>query len=1137
MSIRFILGGAGSGKSYTVRKEIIEKAKEQPEKQFFLIVPDQFTMNAQKEMVKAMPGNTIMNIDVQSFSRLSYRIFEEIGQKELLTIDDTGKNLILKKVSSELAREEKLPVLGKNLEKIGCLHEAKSVISEFMQYGLSVEDVEKLIAFSETRSALNGKLKDIKVLYEAFRVALAERYITGEEKLELLAKGILRSDLLKGAEIYFDGFTGFTPVQRGVIASLLQVASEVTFTFTMDETSAKAYLAGKGEDHENLFTLTKSSISILLNLAAKEKITRGEDLVLADGGQCRHGEDSDLFIMEKNVFRRVMETSDREVEDITISALASPREELKEVCREILRLIREKKYAYRDFAVVTGELSRYASSAKELFEQYGLPVFLDQSVSVTKNPFMEYILSGLDVLVANYSYDSVMRFLRSGLTAFSSKEIDDLAIYLKTRGIKGKNAWQNMFVKGFYGDNEKMQYINRLRERVCKTFEPFENISGRSLASVKELTEKLYAFICQNEIEAKLKEKEKYFESLSMEARAKEYSQIYRYMMDVLSKCHELLGNERMSLKEYKEMLSAGASEMSIGMIPKTVDHITFGDLERTRLSGVKVLFMVGVNDGVIPKSASSAGMISELDRAFLKEGGFELSPSPREKAVEQRLYLYSCMCLPSEKLYLSYAVMDEEGKELRPSYLMDVLKRVFKKLEVKKPAFMADETKLVSEVDLKSLFAENIREFAAGNLEAEIHEQKKSFLAKVYQFGKEESWAKDALEAAYYSYDAKPLAESLAKALYGEKLNISISRLERFATCAYEHFLQYGMKLSDENTYDFKRVDLGNFFHDILQKFGMKLSEDQISWGDITEEIATPIVKDLVKKEATSYEEAVLYKDATTAYAIKRLERILLRTVLEVGYQIAKGGTVRMQFERENLRKMPVEGLSDIDVSMKVKIDRVDTFETEDTIYVRIVDYKSSKSKTIDVKQVQDGIQLQLPIYLSETMEALKEQDLSKEVKAAGMFYYHVQDPFFQPEKGTNKNHSQEEATHKELRLTGLFPEDPTVYKLLDRNMNADTCEKAGKSSDVVKLTLNKGGSVRADQSDAIGSDEFEGLLKTAKEKAKEHTLRMMKEGDKTASPYEPRSCELCSFREICHFDTRIKGFQYQTKNTEDEE
>ncbi len=1118
MSLQFIFGGSGSGKSTFIREKVIKESMEHPEKQYFIVVPDQFTMATQKAVVMSHPKKTIFNVDVQSFSRLCYRIFEEVGQKELCLIDDTGKNLILRKVAFDLGREGKIPFLFKNMEKIGCQHEVKGILSEFMQYGMTPADVEKMISYSDGKSALKEKLRDLKTIYSAFLEALSEKYVTGEERLSILAKNIEKSELLKGSVLYFDGFTGFTPVQRQVIAALLLSCEEVWVSLTIDAKDAKNMLGGEKIRDTELFHLTMKSYDTLCKLSKETRTARGEDVFLTTESPSRFQNAMSLSFLEKNLFRKEKEVFSGELSGLHVSQLPTPAEEMDYVGKMIRKLVKEKGYAYRDIAVVTGDLSKYQSAAKERLSFYEIPIFIDQGVGVSLNPFTEYLLSALDVLLTDFSYDSMMRFLRSGLTGLVRASIDQLAAYMKARNIRGKSRWSKAFALGFNGDAALMKEVNASREAVMRLLAPLLDIPVSKKEEKQEnaevLARSIYAFMDGSNLEAQLLQRAKYFEQQNDLQRAKEYEKIYAYMIEVLSQMVELLAEERMSLREFKDILEAGVSEMEIGMIPRTVDYVLIGDMERTRLNGVKVLFFVGMNDGVVPKNVKGTGLLSDMEREFFREGGFELSPSPREKMIDQRLYLYMNLCSPSERLYVSYSLADMDGSELRPSYLVDELTSLYGgNLLIEKPLRIPMVERLVSLGDAKEYFAGLLGEYASGALLAPGREEERSVLAGLYALLGAEN--QELIDGAFYTYRPTKLSEDLVKALYGMNLKVSVSRLEGYAACAYRHFLKYGLSLSPEEDIRFSAPDLGNFFHTILQRFGMYLEEKHIAWAGISREEAAPILHEIVEKEAPAYSEALLFQDATTAYQIHRMERILLRTVERVGYQLKKGKFDKMRFEITLKRAVTLEEFQDYSVTMTGTIDRLDTAEIDDKIYVRIVDYKSGDRK-INVAQIYEGQQLQLAVYMDEALRCTAEDNPDKQVMPAGMFYYHVQDPY----KDATESADYENWIREQTKLSGLISEQEEVYEVLDNRY--ENGAKGG--SDVVYLDYKKDGTLTA-ASQVPKEQTFMEVINTAEEMCKQHITGILA-GEKKIKPHDKESCKYCDYKEVCGYDSRLRGF-----------
>ena len=655
MSLRFCFGPSGSGKSHRIYEEIMQRAAEEPGRNFLIIVPDQFTMQTQKDLVMRSDRDGILNIDVLSFGRLSHRILEEVGTKEMPVLDDTGKSLVLQKVAADL--KEQLPAMGSLLHKQGYIHEVKSAISEFMQYGISIQDMDKLITSAQKRGALAMKLKDLKTLYRGFQDYIRDHFITTEETLDVLRRSLSKSKILKGSVVVFDGFTGFTPIQNRLIQELMRVCAETIVTVTI----------GVGEDpykmdgEQKLFHLSKKTVADLEKLAAEAEVERGEDLFVK-GGPNRFAKAPALHYLEQNLFRYQYEPYAGEQQEIHMFEALSPREEVHQTALYIRHLIREQGMTYRDIAVVIGDLEGYASYVETEFGQLEIPCFLDRTRGIVLNPMIEYIKSALQLYIKDFSYDTVFHFLRSGMADISREEIDELENYVIRTGARGYRTYSRLFTRrteelqgnaegSEQAEEKTMERLNRIRQQFM---DAVEILHMGSQEKAGDYVSHLYDFLEQNQVQQKLLNYQQQFEKEGDLSRAREYAQIYRLVMDLLDQVYELLGEEEISRQEFADILEAGFGEITVGTIPQNVDRIVVGDMERTRLKQVKVLFFLGVNDGNIPKNASKGGIISDMDREFLIESGTEMAPSPRQQMYIQRLYLYLNMTKPSEQLYLS---------------------------------------------------------------------------------------------------------------------------------------------------------------------------------------------------------------------------------------------------------------------------------------------------------------------------------------------------------------------------------------------------------------------------------------------------------------------------------------------------
>ncbi len=1146
MSLRFYFGSSGAGKSYQLYNEIIRRAGENPKQAFLVIVPDQFTMQTQKELVLRHPDGVIMNIDVLSFGRLSHRIFEEVGYDKRPILDDTGKSLVLRKIAATM--QEDLPVLGGNLNKQGYIHEVKSAISEFMQYGIGVQELSKLVDFSEKRGALHHKLKDLQKLYERFLDYIHGQFITTEETLDLLKNSLSKSNLIKNSVVVFDGFTGFTPIQNRLIQELMSLAAEVIVTVTLPAGEDPYKVGGEQE----LFYLSKKTVYDLCKLASESDVARDDDVMLT-GATPRFSAGGRLAHLEKSLFRYPLKPyQGKEEGTIELYEASDPKEEVRQTAMKIRRLIREEGYQFREIAVVCGDLGSYAEHVEEQFGLFEIPCFLDHTRGILLNPFIEYIRSALSIFTKDFSYESVFHYLRSGLADFSREEIDWFENYVLRFNIRGSYAYNRVFTKKtkeMAEDPESFDRINDFREQLLESISALNFGAtgrlgaGKNEATVKEYVEGLYAFLVESKVQEKLAVYEQKFEACGELPRAREYAQIYPLVMDLLDQIIGLLGDETMSLQEFADILDAGFCEIEVGTIPQNVDRVLVGDIERTRLKPVRALFFLGVNDGNIPKGTSKGGIISDIDREFLRESELELSPSPRQQMYIQRLYLYLNMTKPSEKLFLSCAKMNGDGKAIRPAYLMDTMRKLFPDICVEYPQLRPAEEQLETPAEGLYLLAEKLRQYAAGESRENtagmadagdgLHNRNETLfftLLSTYEsLGGYQSELEKLVSAAFYRYRHHPLAKEVARRLYGKIMENSVTRLETYASCAYAHFLEYGLSLKEREEFSFETVDMGNIFHTVLEAFAEKLSSRGLTWFSFTEEEGEAMVAEALEACSAEYGDTVLFSSARNEYIIQRMKRILTRTVTTLQNQLKKGSFAPEQFEMSfsmihDLDAVNIALSEEERMRLRGRIDRIDTLEEGDKLFVKVIDYKSG-NKQFDLVALYHGLQLQLVVYLNAAMDMQKKLHPDKEVLPAALLYYHVSDPVISAEQEMTPEEVNEKLL-SELKMTGVVNDDTSVIERLD-----GTLLESGGVSNVIPVELKKDGSVSA-RSSVLSSEELTQVSDYVNHKIR----RIGKEiigGNFSLNPYEKgtrSSCTFCPYYAVCGFDKRIDGCEVRT-------
>ena len=1122
MSLRFYFGPSGSGKSHRIYEEIMQRAAQEPGRNFLIIVPDQFTMQTQKDLVMRSDRGGILNIDVLSFGRLSHRILEEVGTKEMPVLDDTGKSLVLQKIAADL--KEQLPAMGSLLHKQGYIHEVKSAISEFMQYGISTQDMDKLIASAEKRGALAMKLRDLKTLYRGFQDYIRDHFITTEETLDVLRRSLVKSKILPDSVVVFDGFTGFTPIQNRLIQELMRVCEETIVTVTIGEEEDPYQMDGE----QKLFHLSKKTVADLVKLAAEAEVTRGED-VFVKGGPNRFTEAPALCYMEQNLFRYQYEPYTEKQCEIRMFEALSPREEVHQTALYIRKLIREEGLTYRDIAVVIGDLEGYASYVETEFGQLEIPCFLDRTRGIVLNPMIEYIKSVLQLYIRDFSYDTVFHFLRSGMADISREEIDELENYVIRTGARGYRTYSRLFTRkteemqqgSGQEDTERaeetLERLNRIRQQFADTVEIL-HMAPRAKAG--EYVDHLYDFLEQNQVQQKLLNYQQRFEQEGDLAKAREYAQIYRLVMDLLDQIYELLGEEEISLQEFADILEAGFGEITVGTIPQNVDRIVVGDMERTRLKQVKVLFFLGVNDGNIPKNASKGGIISDMDREFLIESGTEMAPSPRQQMYIQRLYLYLNMTKPSERLYLSYAKVNSDGKGIRPSYLIDTVRKLFPQLAVEYPQNRSRLEQIEGRQEGARYLAEELREYADGTLR---EEERQDFYLMYRAYEADPEGRERLTAAAFRRYKENGLSRIVARALYGRQLENSVSRLETYAACACRHFLQYGLSLQEREEFGFEVSDMGNVYHAVLENFAGKLAESGRTWWDFEENFATQAIKEAVEGCAATYGETVLYSSARNEYAITRMSRILTRTVLTLQQHLKQGSFQPDDYElsfrfAEDLDSIHVDLSEEEKMHLQGRIDRIDVSEDAEHVYVKVIDYKSGNKK-FDLAALYYGLQLQLVVYMNAAMELESRKHPDKEIVPAALLYYHIDDPTIETPVELTQEQINEEILTK-LRMNGVVNSDPAVVERLDRFLQ--------DKSKVIPVEKKKDGSFSA-RSGVLSREELQVVSSYVDTKIREIGREIL-DGKIAANPYEKgneEACTYCAYKKVCGFDGSIPGYE----------
>lgn len=1121
MSLQFIIGQSGSGKSQYLYKKIIEESQEKEGENFIFVVPEQSTLQAERELVTQHPNHGILNIEVLSFARLAYNIMEETGTNNLPSLDDLGKSLIIRKVAGDQKKEYK--VIGNELRKTGYINQVKSVLSEFMQYRITPKELDEVLEKFQNRKLLQYKLTDMKRIYEAFEEYRKEKYITSEELLSVLSSIIEKSDKIKRSTIVLDGYTGFTPVQMQVVEKLLLYGKKVYVTITL---GGKSRLEEKKNPYE-LFAMSKTMYQSVKQIAEEQQIPIEKEIRFKDTTVKRYEHNPAMAFLEQNFFRYNKNTYKEPQENIQISSSVNPREELESCAREIKRLTREN-YRYKDIAIIAGDMTQYGQYIEEIFSKYQIPVFVDAKRPLVNNCLVEFIRAAMEVVVQDFKYESICRFLKTPLHDISVTELDEIENYIRANGLRGMKKYKEKWLRPLKNMTaEELEHINDLRLEILGYFEDFYKKFRSKKTTVAEKTVALYEFLQQFSTSEKMQEYADFFEEEGKPSLAKEYTQVYEKIMHVLEEMTSLLGEEKISAEEYRDILEAGIMEVRIGVIPAGTDIVTLGELERSRLEHIKVLFVVGVNDGQMPKKADNKGVFSELEREEMNRQDMVLAPNAKEQSFIQRFYLYMQLTKPKDRLYLSYAKMSGEGDLLRPSYLIQTFLKMYPHIVVKEEEARLDQ--LSTPQNSVDYLAQGFSEYRQG--EGDLLWQ------ALYQWYEEQKEYQPLLEqlkdACFYENRESEITKAAAHALYGTTLSNSVTRLEKYAECAYAHFLSYGLQLREREEYQFASVDLGNVLHMALEIFSKNLEQSEYNWFDVPESWMMEAADKSIEESVIQYGNTVLFQTERDKYKMERAKQLLRTTVATLCAQVRKGSFVPKNYElgfsvATDIDNLTVQLSKEEKLRLRGRIDRVDTYEDAEKIYVKIIDYKSG-STTFQMAALYYGLQLQLVLYMDTAMKSLKK-NTSKEIVPAGIFYYNIDDPMVDGEVGESME-SIDKKIKEKLRMNGLVNQSQEVVDLLDGNFE--------KKSEVIPVTKNKDGSF-SKTSKVVSQEDFQKIMDYVNKKIVSLGKGIL-EGDVRIHPYQmdkQTACDFCSYKSVCGFDKKIPGYSYEKlKKFSDEE
>ena len=1074
--MKLVYGRAGTGKSSYCFNEIKKCIDSNFNGSLIYVVPEQYSLAAEFEMANALKMDGTINIQVLSFKRLAYRIFNELGFSKN-SFSNASKNMLIYYLM--LTEDKNLQVLKGSYKNRGLVDTVSNLISEFKRYNVSIESLKSLKIGNKY---LEMKLHDLILIYERYEENISKEYIDTDSRLTKLSDLIGKSMMLKNAKIWIDEFDNFTPQELNIIEELYKVA-DVTVTFTLDKFS-------------ELFALNLKTFNKIRKLDDCEEIKLEK--------VCKYAS-NEIFHLEENIFKFPNQKYEKDLNDILVSMENNQYSEIDNVAKNIVDLVRENKYRYENIAVLTRNIDSYKSIFNRVFSSYNIPYFFDDKKELSRQPLLTLITSLFDIVSKNFSYENMFSYLKTALIDIDDEnDIDLIENYVLQYGIRG-NKWLSAWE--YQSDN--LEKINLIREKIISPIYKFkENLKGRK--TVKEISTELYNFLIEVGVYKKITEKIEMIKSdNTLSSReleiANTYIQVWNTFISLLDEITETLGDKNVSFETYKNILIEGISMHQIGILPTSNDHILIGDVSRTRNSNIKVLFVIGVNDGVFPLPFSSEGFLNDSERDALLESGVELAKNTKLLLLEENFNIYKALTVPTEKLYISFPTSDMSGNALRASSVINQMKNIFPKMNIKSNIICSDTGIYTPDSNFTSML-NNLRIYYDGN---EIDDAWKN----LYLWYKE-NW-NEKISKVQTSLDYKNTIECIdskhSKSLYGTNMNTSVSRLEAYANCPYMFYLRYGLKLKERKIFKLDTPDIGLYLHDIIDKFSEYVISNNINVRNIEREYSDEIVSRLIDDSLINFKDNIFNSSNQMKQLSIKLKRVIKRIVWMIVMHIKAGdfditGSEVEFGQGKDIDAVKIELSDGNTLTLNGKIDRIDIAKTEEGKYIRIIDYKSY-NKELKLSDIYYGLQLQLLVYL----DAATEEDLLP----GGMLYLKLDDPMIKSDKKVSKEEIEAEI-NKKLRMKGVILSDARLLKAMDNNMV--------KESSVLDLTIKNDGSFSSKVPCAT-KEQFADLRK--------HMRKILKQmGDEILSgniknePIKKKGkspCEFCDYKLICRFDKEL--------------
>lgn len=1178
----FIIGRAGTGKTRACLEAMRERLQENPlGPALILLLPEHMTFKVERELAESIPqGKGFLRSYVFGFRRFARHVLLETGHMKVPRISEVGRRLLLRKILTKHQKEKDLDVFARAVRQRGFTESLSDAIKEFKSYRLTTDVLREAaaeLASGTGSERLAGKLQEMALLTDEFQAEMQGKANDAEDMMQKLAEALPEAPLMKGAEVWLDGFIFFNPQEMAVLRSLLISAAKVHIALPMAGSplaNGRVSLDSPENLQETaLFNRPYRTLQAICQMARQELVYRGKIDIHLLTQQHRFAESSVMQGLEQELFR-YGGTSHEGQGGVRLVEAANRRLEVENAAADILRLVRDEGWHYREIGLLVRDAESYDDLVRLVFADYGIPFFEDAKRPSIHHPLAELMRSAIEVVAKDWRYETVFRCLRTGFFPPVREDIDRLENYVLEFGIRGRKRWQQEEPWDWHrrytlDDGESVDedtastlaLIDALRRQAVEALILLEK-DLHAAEDVRGYTTALYDFLVHLDVPNRLQEWAELAEKEGRLADAAEHRQLWDDSMALFDQLVEVSGIEKMSLADYEAILSDGLDALQISLIPPGLDYVTLAPFDQNSLDNTRALYILGADADTMPRRVREQGIFSDADRLHIaetlaacqKEGEEEhtISRGGHERSFGEKFLLYRGFTEAHEYLWVSYALADAEGNGLQASPLFKKIRALYPEI-----SFVSIPLETVRRDDDLLLAAP--RPALSGLANALRSERERGTMQPcwrdVYNWARaQDKWQRPlhlALAGIFAKADEGKLPKELAEQIFakGTMLRGSVTQFEKFRQCPFAHFAAYGLKLQERKEYQFRSMDLGQLLHAVLKEYGGVVKKDYANrWQDVPEQKRSAICEDLVNTLAPRLQSEILLSRDNYRHLKKRIEKTAEQAVNHLSAWAAVSEFQPAFFEEAfghpddevHLKPLPLgDGYA---LSFKGQIDRLDLHESAP--YYLILDYKTGHV-AINLFEVYYGLRLQLLVYMMVGRELLREQGENR--LPAGILYAFLQNPLLQTRKKYGEK-ELEKHVNAELRMPGWVLADIDVAKAIDSSFDfikpglrqlKDEKKKTVVGPDgkpVMDFDANsrKYGYIRS-------PEEFELMLAYVDYILKD-TGREILSGNISASPYrlkankDQNACTYCEYRDVCGFDPDVEGYSYRDIGPEDD-